>query len=132
MQLEKIEAICTYPTPLCIMQCKSRLWYFFSSLYIVCSGFFFYVDHLNMTVSSNLDLTWKTLVFCFENCSDLLWKICCSKREKLLSILDLRTRIWNFFEKTTIRKRSEKVLKQSTFLTCYQRFLKIKYVHKSN
>ena len=27
-----------------------------------------------MTESSNLDWTWKTLVICFENCSDLLWQ----------------------------------------------------------
>ena len=56
---------------------------------------FFWVDPLNMTESSNLDWTWKTLVICFENCSDLLWqKKNCSKREKLLKIRGWRPKIY--------------------------------------
>ena len=66
---------------------------------------------------------WE-MVFCYQNCSDLLWeKNCSSDREKLFEIRGWRPRICKFFEITrTIysnSERSEQFLEQKNFLTCY-------------
>ena len=113
MQLEKIEAICTYPTPLC-MYVSLNYDFFFQTcnLHSVFLSWPFENDWI-------LDLTWKTLVFCFENCSDLLW-------QKKFVVVNEKN-FWKFEAEgqefgICLRKpqysnneRSEQVLKQNTF-----------------
>ena len=71
------------------------------------------------------------MVFCFKNCSDLLWKKCSSDREKLLRIEAEGQEFAKSFEitRTWNSERSEQFLKQNAFLTCSWRFLR-SYVRK--
>ena len=64
---------------------------------------------LSRTWVAESHLTWAEMVFCFQNCSDLLWeKNCFSDREKL-EIRDWRPRILKIFEITrTIDSNSER------------------------
>ena len=68
--------------------------------------------------------SWKWYIFCFQNCSDLLWeKNCCSDREKLLKF-EVEGRefaeCWRSLEQFI---QTEQFLLTECFLTCTWRFL---------
>ena len=69
----------------------------------------------------------KTLVFCYQNCSDLLWQKIVLEIEKNFWNSRLKPRICKIFEITrTIysnSERSEQCLETECFLTCSWRFL---------
>jgi hypothetical protein len=72
--------------------------------------------------------TLLSLVFCFQNCSDLLWEKIVLVIEKNFWNLGWRPRISKIFEITwTIysnSERSDQFLEHNAFLTCSWRFLR--------
>ena len=80
---------------------------------------------------------WVEMVFCFKNCSDLLWEKNGFDREIILKIRDLRLRTCKHFEITrTIfwsSERPEQSMKQNNFLLVTGGFYKYNtYIGKNN
>ena len=60
---------------------------------------------------------WK-VVFCFQNCSDMLW-------EKIVLVIEIQKNFWNSrlkAEQFTNSERSVQFLKENAFWTCSLRF----------